>query len=214
MSERGGLVLCVGVTPAFQRTLRFSELTLGEVNRCSAQAQESASGKAANVARALQTLQGEAGNLELLGFLGGDTGKNYEKLLDVPAKNVYTAAATRICQTLLADKEGEATELVEEAINPSDDEWSQLLSLIESQLENAGILVLTGSPPPEANPTRYKQIVDIARGVGQPQKLAGASSTKVLNVYSCGVPHGRQMSLCCWTVRRNLFAKHSLRPPG
>jgi len=173
------VTVCVGVTPALQRTLRFSSLVLGDVNRCSAEPLESASGKATNVARVVRLLNHyfadlrEDGTTEavLVEFSGGETGKKYRSLLGFESVYVETKAATRICQTLLVDGEGEATELVEEAINPSEAEWSLFAETLAKQTAAIGdvsqcVGVLTGSPPPGSSPQIYKELLLVASARG------------------------------------------------
>lgn len=181
-----GVVICVGVTPALQRTIRFKDLQIGEVNRSTVRGVESASGKATNVARALRNLsKGEAGlDVVLIQFIGGDAGKRYKSLMEFEAYDVVTQVETRTCQTLLVDGEGSATELVEEAINPTEEEWRNLMRILEERISSVqpsslAVGVLTGSPPPGAEPTKYKQILQAAdqvRNATQHQLHAGPHS--------------------------------------
>ncbi len=66
----GFLTLCL--TPTFQRTLRFSKVERGEVNR-SNEYRLDASGKGINVTRVLQQLGFEATHLTHLGGAGRDS---------------------------------------------------------------------------------------------------------------------------------------------
>lgn len=163
----GSVVVCIGVTPALQRTLKFEELVLGEVNRCSAEVVECASGKATNVARVINALSTESKGCRpvLVSFVGGDTGRRFVDLLDVDNRSVETVVSTRICQTLLVQNGSEATELVEEAKNPDEDEWAKLLDEIKRTFQDAALAVLTGSPPPASNPNIYCRILLAANEV-------------------------------------------------
>mmetsp|Transcript_43943 Transcript_43943/g.171677 ORF Transcript_43943/g.171677 Transcript_43943/m.171677 type:complete len:236 (-) Transcript_43943:813-1520(-) len=210
------VTVCVGVTPALQRTLRFSSLVLGDVNRCSAEPLESASGKATNVARVVRLLNHyfadlrEDGTTEavLVEFSGGETGKKYRSLLGFESVYVETKAATRICQTLLVDGEGEATELVEEAINPSEAEWSLFAETLAKQTAAIGdvsqcVGVLTGSPPPGSSPQIYKELLLVASAVRMNQMgityvfLRGSVLTSCLPFWSISEVCGLSL-----TVRR------------
>ena len=53
------MILCVGGTPAMQRTLHFDHLDIGEVNRAR-EVRVTASGKVTNAARAVTVLGGRA----------------------------------------------------------------------------------------------------------------------------------------------------------
>ena len=73
------MILCVGGTPAVQRTLRFSGLELGGVEPVTA------AGKAVNVARVVSVVGGRA---LLITFLGGD-----------PAASSRASSTRRVCCT-------------------------------------------------------------------------------------------------------------------
>lgn len=155
-------ILCLGITPCLQRTLRFRRLCTGEVNRAT-QIIETASGKATNVARVIRALGGTS---QLLSPLGGDTGRKFEALLKsdgILLTPILSHNTTRICQTLLDDVTGNATELVEEA-SPVDPEET----LILHQQLNIGLaqthwLVISGSPPPGNAPTLYRDVMQQAQ---------------------------------------------------
>ena len=72
------VILCVGGTPAVQRTLDFPNLLFGEVNRASA-VRITASGKVVNAARVATVLGGQA---LVATFLGGDAGRFVVRELD------------------------------------------------------------------------------------------------------------------------------------
>ena len=64
------MILCLGTTPAVQRVMVFTKLTLDAVNRA-ATTLDGAAGKSVNVAKVLKSL-GE--RPVATGFLGGDRG--------------------------------------------------------------------------------------------------------------------------------------------
>ena len=63
-------ILCVGITPCLQRTVRFSSLQLGQVDRARS-ITVSSGGKSTNVARTLKVLKESP---LVAGFAGGGTG--------------------------------------------------------------------------------------------------------------------------------------------
>ena len=65
------MILCIGTTPAVQRSLTFPGFTVDEVNRA-VNVIESAAGKSINVARVLHLLDHP---VLATGFLGGDSGR-------------------------------------------------------------------------------------------------------------------------------------------
>lgn len=154
-------ILCVGLTPCLQRTLVFSRLIPGEVNRAQS-VTETASGKATNVARVIRALGGRS---LLIGFVGGDTGKRFVKHLKEDGLEyafAETNAVTRICQTLIDESSGQVTELVEEAALPVADERETLRAIYREALENASLVVISGSPPPGYDADVYRDLIEAA----------------------------------------------------
>jgi fructose-1-phosphate kinase PfkB-like protein len=106
------MILVVGLSPAWQRTLAFGEFVPGKVNRAT-HVWETASGKGVNVARVASILGADA---RLLTVAGGARGRSLRAKLEQQrfgTRIVAVEAETRICQTLLGG-DG-ATELVEES---------------------------------------------------------------------------------------------------
>src|SRR5919202_6409422 len=131
------VILCVGGTPAMQRTLRFESLVPGGVNRAY-EVHVTAAGKAVNAAQAVATLGGEA---LLATFLGGASGRFISREFEaggVPHEVVWTEddAPTRTCTTLLPD-DGPVTELVEEAHPVSEGDVAALEEVVARRLREA-----------------------------------------------------------------------------
>jgi tagatose 6-phosphate kinase len=143
----GSVILCVGTTPVFQRTMVFPRLQIDAVNRAT-EVHETASGKSINVARVLHTLSEEA---LATGFLGGDRGKFIRHELSatgIAHEFIEVEATTRMCVTILDRTTRGATELVEEAQALAPTAWDQLKELITARLKEAQLMVLSGSLPP------------------------------------------------------------------
>src|ERR1051325_2743122 len=95
------MILVVGLSPAWQRTIELDIFRLGEVNRAK-RVTESAGGKGVNVGR-VATQLGET--VRLLTVAGGARGNLLESSLRAQGINsriVRVVAETRACQTLLA----------------------------------------------------------------------------------------------------------------
>jgi tagatose 6-phosphate kinase len=157
------LILCVGGTPAMQRTLRFERLESGGVNRAY-EVHVTAAGKAVNVAKAVTVLGGQA---LLATFLGGDPGRFVARELDeegVPHEVVWTEedAPTRACTTLLPD-DGPVTELVEEAPPVSAKDVVALEAVVTRNLHEAQALCLIGSLPSGVPDDFYARLAKAAR---------------------------------------------------
>ena len=153
------MILCVGATPTVQRTMRFTRLELGAVNRAR-EIHVTASGKAVNVARVVTLLGGES---LLAQFLGGATGRYVAGALDaegVQHETVWTRndAPTRTCTTLLVD-EGATTELVEEAPPVAPEDVVALEVAVRRHLPAARALCLSGSFPAGVPEDFYARLV-------------------------------------------------------
>jgi len=140
-------ILCVGITPCLQRTLRFPSLQLGQVNRVRS-VSVSSGGKSTNVARTLKALQESP---LVTGFSGGETGHTIVSFLGevgIETHIVWTDQATRICTTLIDDSTACVTELVEKAPLPTPDQWSALDEKLALLLPESCMMVVAGEPPP------------------------------------------------------------------
>lgn len=160
-------ILCIGATPALQRTMQFERVTRGEVNRARSVALSPA-GKAVNVAVVLRALGAEP---VLTGFLGGATGAMMRELLaarGVGERCVEVPAATRICTTLMEEGRSGVTELVEEAATPSDDEWRMLCSRCRDLMPQSAFAIIAGALPPHSPVDIYAMLARAAREAGTP----------------------------------------------
>lgn len=159
------MIICLGLTPAYQRTMIFDRLTLDAVNRA-CDVRHAASGKAVNAARVLRTLGRE---VLATGVLGGHTGRLMRADMDAAGIRhdfVEVEAATRICITLVDRAARAATELVEEASPIAAPACAVLLEKLEGWLGDAKVLILSGSLPPGVSDDFYRRCVQQARGRG------------------------------------------------
>ena len=95
------MILVVGLSPAWQRTLEYDRFVVGKVNRAR-RVSETASGKGVNVARVAQQL---GAKVRLLTVAGGHWGRLLKQSLREEGLNsriINVRSETRICQTLLA----------------------------------------------------------------------------------------------------------------
>ncbi len=151
-------LLVVGLNPAWQRTVRLPSLAKGEVNRALS-IHEMASGKGVNAAEAVARLGGAAG---LLQMAGGTTGRLL--LADLERRGfahwtVATAAATRVCTTLLAEDDQSMTELIEPSPRATSREVEELRRRLPQALADCGSLAICGTFPDGVPSTFYAEIV-------------------------------------------------------
>jgi len=161
-------VLCLGLTPALQRTMLFDRLDVDEVNRAR-QVVESAAGKSLNTARALVTLGTPA---QAAGFNGGQTGQKLVAFLKSYGVGTEALtpmkAATRICSTLIDRTAGTVTELVEEAPAPGAAAVTRFMRENLRRTREASMLVISGTLPPFAGDDFYVGFVRAAAEAGVP----------------------------------------------
>jgi 1-phosphofructokinase family hexose kinase len=167
-------IIAIGLNPAWQKILLFNEFIPGEINRAVSVSCAPA-GKGINFAKAAKNW---GGNVTVCQFIGGSTGENIirelknRKIRDISVK---IPTPTRVCTTCLCKKKGEATELIEPALQIS---HSAVRSLKKGILENipfcAGVS-LCGTYPKGVNPDFYADIATAARKKGIPVLLDGFS---------------------------------------
>ncbi|MBN1610734.1 MAG: 1-phosphofructokinase family hexose kinase [Polyangiaceae bacterium] len=154
------MILAVGTSPAWQRTLEIPSLCIGTVNRASA-VHECAAGKAVNVAVAAHRL-GERSRV--LTTSGGRLGQRLAddlSLLGVERELIPVATPTRVCTTLLSD--AGATELVEPAGSMSEQEVEQLSRFL-SDSRQAAVVVFSGSLARGVSSSLYAELGRFVQG--------------------------------------------------
>jgi len=160
-------VLCIGITPAVQRTLRFDRLKLGEVNRAK-MVKISAAGKATNVALVLKLLGDEP---LVTGFIGGETGgmiEGFLRMAGIATEFVTMGQPTRVCVTVMDEGTGQITELVEESPAPTDSDWTSFDNTIACLLPGAGMVAISGGLPPGSADMIYASVTQKVATLGLP----------------------------------------------
>lgn len=154
---RRNVILCVGLTPAWQEIMAFDRVQTGGVNRAVYTAC-CAAGKGPNVARAIKALGGQP---VLLGFAGGHTGRRFAgdlRRAGIAARLVADPAPTRLCVTILDRSAGTVTELVGEAALPPPRAWQAFFKAYRRLLPSARLVVIAGAPMPGAAPGLYARL--------------------------------------------------------
>lgn len=153
------MILVVGLSSAWQRTLFFGSFHPGSVNRAT-RVLETASGKGVNVARVASALGEET---LLLTTAGGQRGRLFCKALRqarLPAVTISSRGETRLCQTLIAP--GLVTELVEEAPALSPREVAAVQSAYNRALGKASLVILSGTLPKGCGDDFYAELARLA----------------------------------------------------
>ncbi len=176
------MILVVGLSPAWQRTLEFGRLRMGEVNRARC-VTETASGKGVNVARVASQL---GAVVRLLTVAGGRRGRQLADSMrsqGLPAAVVRVEAETRVCQTLVADDT--VTELVEEASALTRAEVAAVLARFDRELLRSRLVVLTGTVPPGCGDYFYSRLIVRANRAGM-MTLVDAQGAQLANAAAAG----------------------------
>jgi tagatose 6-phosphate kinase len=171
------MILVVGLSPAWQRTLTFGRIIPGRVNRAK-HVSETASGKGVNVARVVSILSAD---VRLLTVAGGTRGRLLTAQLrrqGLSARVVPVKSETRICQTLLTPDA--ATELVEEAGPLSAAEVKNVARAFATEVVKAKLVILTGTVPQGCGDDFYARLVTEAQRRGRPV-LIDTQNLQLLN---------------------------------
>ena len=154
-------IFVLGPNPAWQVTLFFNDLRLGEVNRASKKKAFS-SGKGINFCRAATTTDIKP---LLFHFSGGHTGKLIDAGViaeQIAFHTVNIAAGSRTCTTCLGDIGTDMTELIEPPGKISRAECDKLIQLITDNLTECAGLAFCGTVPPGAEHL-YRRVAEIAQ---------------------------------------------------
>jgi tagatose 6-phosphate kinase len=158
------MILCVALSPAWDVTFHVPRLEEHATNRATAVSAR-AGGKAVNVARLLHGL-GEAARIVLP--VGGPTGDDVAADLvraGLPHDLVASTSETRRTVTIVSDETGDAT-LVNETALLSD--WPALLARTCALMEDAAVVVASGSLPGDAPRDAFAQLAGEAARRGLP----------------------------------------------
>jgi 1-phosphofructokinase family hexose kinase len=153
------VILVAGLTPAWQQILVFDRFQLGQINRARA-AHWCTSGKVFNAGIALHHLG--APSLTLAPAGGPPLNQIESELtnLGVPHRLVRTEAATRVCTTILDQRTGEITELVEDGRPLTPSELREFCDVYAAETAKADVSVVIGSLPAGTPPSYYRELVE------------------------------------------------------
>eukprot|EP01062_Namystynia_karyoxenos_P041488 TRINITY_DN30246_c0_g1_i1.p2 TRINITY_DN30246_c0_g1~~TRINITY_DN30246_c0_g1_i1.p2 ORF type:complete len:363 (+),score=79.76 TRINITY_DN30246_c0_g1_i1:85-1089(+) len=168
----GAPVAVLGMNPALQKTMRFAELRVGDVNRA-ASVQWGVGGKGQNVARALTALGAEGA--ALVHPLGGEAGRRVSAQLEeagVKQAVVPVAGETRTCTTLVCEAGGHATELIDPSARISPEESRSVAAEVAraaARCASGGVIMLCGTCPPGLETIYEDTARGLATGPGAPR---------------------------------------------
>ncbi|KAJ2558661.1 hypothetical protein EV175_000680 [Coemansia sp. RSA 1933] len=141
-ARRSNAILCLAPNAAYQVTVLFEHIELGQVNRAVKQT-NSLGGKGQNFAVATKEYYDKTDRVTLLQLAGGATGVQIEAMeeaLGFDYITVHTDEPTRTCTTCIDARTGEMTEMVGVSGTVSRE--------AEVQYESTAIALLQGVRPP------------------------------------------------------------------
>ncbi len=154
----GIVVVCPNLS--LDRTIETPEIRIGGVHRSDA-SETRGGGKGANVARALNC----AGTpCTLTGLIGGYAGEAIRALLEeegITTDLTSFPGESRSCLTVLAG--GTVTSFNEAGADVGKDAWLDFEHKIAALVEPGGVLVCSGSFPPDVPPEAVTRIVSLAK---------------------------------------------------
>ena len=161
-------IMVLGPNPAWQKTLFFKELTVGEVNRAY-DMNSFPSGKGINFSRAA-SVWGKSHTM-LLQFAGGSTGKLICDGLDAEGIRHSTVAVdhiTRTCTTCLCQTTEKMTELIEPSHTVDDVSAGKMLDFMQGHIRHCLGIALCGTLPGKTDMKLYLEAAALAETYGIP----------------------------------------------
>jgi len=159
-------VLTVTLNPAVDQTVHLPHFRAGETHRYQ-RAHRSAGGKGINVAR---TLRGLGVDCRATGFLGGSNGEYIRRRLreeKISGQFVPIKQDTRVSWTVIDEKTGRATRLLEDGPLISSRERADFQRVFRRLLVKSGPVVLSGRSVPGVGEGFYAALVRLCRRAGK-----------------------------------------------
>jgi len=153
------MILCAGVSPAWQQVMVFSSFRYGEVNRAD-EVHWLAQGKVLNAGIAAFHLGGPSLTLAAGGGPPLEAIDRELERLGVPRRWVVTQAATRVCTTILDHGAGVMTELIENSRPMLPEELDAFRQAYGEEAARATAALITGSLPIGTPASFYRDLVE------------------------------------------------------
>lgn len=178
------MLVVLSLNTALDRVWVVPGLQIGEVHRTE-QTTVYAGGKGLNVARVLRSL-GQP--VRVIGFLGGAPASRIEERcehLGVETHWVRITGESRTCLILVDPENGRQTVVNEPGPRVTPEEVMQLRTVLDDTLRTDDVLAISGSAPPGAPNTLYREVVECGheRGV---QVLVDASGDALCHALDAG----------------------------
>ena len=157
------MILCAGLTPAWQQILVFDSFRYGEVNRAG-EAHWCASGKVFNAGIAAHHLGGPSRTLAPVGGPPREQIDREFEAMGLSRRVVFSRAATRGCTTIIDQATGTITELVENGRPLGTAELDEFRQAYAEEAAKADVAVIIGSLPVGTPASFYRDLVERTPG--------------------------------------------------
>lgn len=158
------MIVTVTMNPAIDKTVEIDSLQAGGLNRIQ-KVEYDAGGKGINVSKTIREL---GGGSVATGFLGGNTGKTIENVLNakqIPNDFIWVEGETRT-NTKVFEKNGNVTELNEPGPEITKEQIEALMGKLESLAGEDTLFILAGSIPNGVEKTIYSDIIRLVHKKG------------------------------------------------
>ena len=158
------MIITVTMNPAIDKTVTIDRLCPGGLNRIK-EVEYDAGGKGINVSKTIKALGGES---IATGFLGGNTGKNIEMILDengICHDFVWVNGETRT-NTKIVEENGSVTELNEPGPVIGEEQLKALMDKLEAYADENALFILAGSIPSGVDKQIYADIIRLVHAKG------------------------------------------------
>ncbi|NYE94950.1 hypothetical protein FHU41_001171 [Psychromicrobium silvestre] len=178
------MILTITPNPAIDLTYRVAGLQPGGSHRVDAPLSR-AGGKGINVARVLAAQGVES---RIIATVGGESGRELEQELaaaELPRRLIRVQAATRRSIALVDELGGQTSIFNERGLALEIAEWQALAEAIADELQDAELVVASGSLPTGAPADFYPGVVALAKQAGVPA-IIDTSGAGLLSAASAG----------------------------
>lgn len=159
------MITAITLNAAIDQIYEIPSMTVGGVNRV-VEVTRDAGGKGMNVAKVIQAL---GAPVDVGGFAGGSNGKRIEQCLkerSIPSELIQISSESRVCLTVLDDKNETGTEFLESGPVISKSEWASMLYWLEHKSKRIKWFALSGSLPQGVPVDAYAEMIHIIHANG------------------------------------------------
>ena len=159
------MILALAPHPAVDRLLEVTSLERGAIHR-PIRVVSVPGGKGLNAARAARTLGADVEAIALLGGFAGRWIARELRRLGVGACAVWAREETRTCTSILSVVDGRLTEFYEGGAAVDSGLWARFARRASTAMRPGPIVCLSGSLPPGAPSSGWRDLADCARAAG------------------------------------------------